>query len=942
MEKDLKQKTLSFNKGVCLNPSEMSCDDNELSVCDGLLFERGELHVIQKPEEKDAWNVGSGKKLVGVHDYGNYTHLLFLSEVSNVQHLWWADKNASTFTTVQMDTSGIDGFDNIEAIGNTLVVSTNGGIRYFLWSDGAYKDLGSGLPELKVKVGLKEQTYATATVTWNEVQALRDAWIELVNDPEYGAASEAARAAETAYLDALRDYRIGMDTTLLEPTFNFNKFIEDEDFSTGYFSIKDDHKEDFKNAVVGIITGRMKKVREEGWFCNPFWVRVGLRMYDESVVSLTAPMLMYASVGANFDIYRVDGDTDTSHSNFGYRVNRHNLYVDILNDDLWDWRDLINGVVVYVTEETSLFDINGEYGHGMGIGRVVRDSISARGVSIEQTYASVAVSDTTMRIIPNTIYRSDEIIQMLIDKSVFYELAKIDLWRIYDESGNVSTHLFWMDQEMTRKTLANLTTQPQLPHDDYYGHCPLNADTMMAYNGRLQLGGLERGFFNGYSEFSNNKTDERGPVSIYVTIAVDDGGGDRIVKLPDIMDFSEKLGHWFFYPDRRAKKVTYKMPHLTPGVFSYKSYTLREHPYLNGAYYFGALPYSVEGDDIYPSGVTEDTTGWDALVSNAKKEQLPSVVATSEVNNPWYFPVDGWNTVGSGKVVALSSTTDALSEGQFGVFPLLAFTDEGVWALSLRKDGLYDTTAPISREVCLNGKSVVQTDDAVYFISEKGLMRVSGRTVKCVSEQLDGKECVFKYWQDGEAEKVSYSIPSVSMDKKTRIAYDYKFGRLWLYKEGVQGVLVYSLKTGAFATLSEWSLQSHAILYPDTLIQDSNGAIWSMLGTKDENEDEETYDVRFLSRPVKMGDLLHFKSMRRIEHHALLSTGAGAEFKMWGSDDLREWFLLDGFRGRGWKYFRFGLAIESMNAVDVYAGMTTNYLERQTGRLHGETIINNE
>ena len=196
--------------------------------------------------------------------------------------------------------------------------------------------------------------------------------------------------------------------------------------------------------------------------------------------------------------------------------------------------------------------------------------------------------------------------------------------------------------------------------------------------------------------------------------------------------------------------------------------------------------------------------------------------------------------------------------------------------------------------------------------------------------------------QDGEAEKVSYDIPSVSMNKNTRIAYDYKFGRLWMYKDGVQGVLVYSLKTGAFATLSEWSLQSHAVLYPDTLIQDSNGTIWSMLGTKDENEDEETYDVQFLSRPVKMGDLLHFKSMRRIEHHALLSSGADAEFKMWGSDDLREWFLLDGFRGRGWKYFRFGVTIEGMNAVDVYAGMTTNYLERQTGRLHGETITNNE
>ena len=113
---------------------------------------------------------------------------------------------------------------------------------------------------------------------------------------------------------------------------------------------------------------------------------------------------------------------------------------------------------------------------------------------------------------------------------------------------------------------------------------------------------------------------------------------------------------------------------------------------------------------------------------------LPNKIYTSEINNPFHFPVLGINTIGTGTILGISSAVKALSEGQFGQFPLYAFTSEGVWALEVSNTGSYSARQPVTREVCINTNSITQIDNAVLFATNRGIMLISGSTAQCISE----------------------------------------------------------------------------------------------------------------------------------------------------------------------------------------------------------------
>lgn len=109
-------------------------------------------------------------------------------------------------------------------------------------------------------------------------------------------------------------------------------------------------------------------------------------------------------------------------------------------------------------------------------------------------------------------------------------------------------------------------------------------------------------------------------------------------------------------------------------------------------------------------------------------EVLNSQMFTSVVNNPFVFDASGDNTIGTGKIIGIVANTESVSQGQFGQYPLLVFTDEGIYAMSVTSEGLYGSVHPISREVCNNPDSITPTDRLVYFTSDKGLMAISGGT----------------------------------------------------------------------------------------------------------------------------------------------------------------------------------------------------------------------
>ena len=85
---------------------------------------------------------------------------------------------------------------------------------------------------------------------------------------------------------------------------------------------------------------------------------------------------------------------------------------------------------------------------------------------------------------------------------------------------------------------------------------------------------------------------------------------------------------------------------------------LKEHPGLNGAYYFAGFTPSTDE----PTGTVIDHI---PTLPAVEPELLYNNIIQSEVNNPWVFLAEGYHTVGTGRIIGLSTITQALSEGQW-------------------------------------------------------------------------------------------------------------------------------------------------------------------------------------------------------------------------------------------------------------------------------------
>lgn len=114
-------------------------------------------------------------------------------------------------------------------------------------------------------------------------------------------------------------------------------------------------------------------------------------------------------------------------------------------------------------------------------------------------------------------------------------------------------------------------------------------------------------------------------------------------------------------------------------------------------------------------------------------------VQATALDNIFSYPAKNSYRIGNGEVLGLSTNAIALSSGQFGEYPLYAFTSEGVWTMRTG-DGatLINTVRPLSRDVCDNPASILQIDGGTIFKTAKGLMMVAGAQVIELSEKAEG------------------------------------------------------------------------------------------------------------------------------------------------------------------------------------------------------------
>lgn len=665
----------------------------------------------------------------------------------------------------------------------------------------------------------------------------------------------------------------------------------------------------YRDLVIALFNNVDNKHKENKRFTQPFFVVSAVELYDGSYTMMSAPVLLYPSITDN-GYANHSGDSMTYYS-FGAYLRCQQLY------DYTDWSDIVKGVTVFVSEQIPLYDT---LSSTLTYDRMSSDDTILNGIFHyaekgqldfgyqELTISTVNTSDTKPDVFRRILAKrsEEEIKKDIVSTSAFFKLCDLGRSTFGVNGYQDVSHLF------TKFDLLNLTSATRLNKLEYFSHTQLRTSKQMfTFNRRLNLIAPQRNFFEGFDQFMPYYNEpSKKTYNFKVTISTPDGfkHAYKTVETQDIISTKS----WLYYPDPRATSIN----------VNGTDFPLTEHKGLNGAYYFGGLP---TGDEKVVAGIGE--TG-----ANTDTEVLQNFIVQSDVDNPFYFPAEGYTRVGQGEILSMAGLTTALSQDAYKVSTTIVFTTQGVWALTVNSDGRYSSVAPpFSREVCNNPSSVTMIDNGVLFSSDKGLMLIDDNGIRCVSTNLDGK-LISKEIHDtlfGEdTDRPNMNFKEFLLE--AILAYDYKNSHVWIINENYSFSWIYSLKTGTFSRYADTRRYDNICAnYPDTLLQDSQG-LYSLRGIADINNDTNGYSGHLVTRPLKFDESIRLKSLRDLQH---IDTDTGVSLQIYASNDCKTWGLINSLGGRGFRYFIFKYSFTNIKATDSYAGTLVGYNIKQPNKI---------
>ena len=355
---------------------------------------------------------------------------------------------------------------------------------------------------------------------------------------------------------------------------------------------------------------------------------------------------------------------------------------------------------------------------------------------------------------------------------------------------------------------------------------------------------------------------------------------------------------YFAYPRATATELILIWEY--DGHYSTETIKLTRHPFLNLAYVFNMF---------------DDIRGEQTMVDKIPNyPQTPILygnkIKTSNVNNPFIFSEENTSELPVGKIHALSTAAKALSQGQFGQFPLYAFTDKGIWALEVTGTGTYSARQVITRDVALTPESVTQIDDAVLFSTDRGIMLLAGSQVQCITEALDGTtfditQLKFAYDKISKDHKDFNIVSWDTYKANIQMLYDYTGQRIIVFNPDYGYSYVFSLDSKQWG-ITVNSIQSTIDYYPQAYAMTSDGTLVDYSAT-----DDTEAKGHYITRPIKLGAPDVHKTITSIIQRGQFKKGH-VNTMLYGSRDLETWHpvygstdhILRGMRGTPYKYFR--------------------------------------
>lgn len=806
----------------------------------------------------------------------------------------------------------LEGQIRIDALGNLLIVSTSQSLLRLRWDTDKYTALSSSIPLPKITFALKS-----------------------------------------------KNVRYPDDTTSDIPIYPFN--------NTTYL-----------NALLGGANSLVARETEKGRFTQPFLARAAFTLFDGTVIPVSAPQLLYPS--SEFSPYLNASIAEANSILRGYwQAKSAQLFLSIgkIPDQ---WNDMIISLDIFVTAPIFTYDqaatdvddfrssADSEYNPWYRTGRLCQRSYAATDYGEESfpqpifSYQYVGASNITdfAWTVP---YRSTkDITDEISSKSIFYHIFSIPVSQLPVgdtplKRPNLGISYFnIIPPEGHLSSLATHRTLTDVSHSTYD---TIASASISVYNARLHLANFKlipTPGFQGPDSFSSHDNYYKA-VDRTVIFLHSSSTGNAVIDANPCVQFSANGPLFAFYPNPDAYRVV-----VFDGNKAY-DIPLKTHELLDAAIYMGPFDDSA----ILPV----DADSLKAACTPTEGYYIPklSTVYVSEVNNPLVFPAQYAISVGSGTVLSLVSAAKALSQGQFGQFPLYAFTTEGVWALEVSATGTYSARQPITRDVCISPEGITQLDSAVLFPTDRGIMLLSGSTSACISDLINTDYPFSPLASLPHAERIADLarlspdvldiIPFSKFLADARMLYDYSGQRVILYRPSTPYAYVYSLRSKLWGMMLS-DIVSSVNSYPRALAIDSAGNLLdysakpdpeaSTVGDVVSNRISPTLSRSSASSPMLSSAILITRPLSLDAHDILKTVDTVIQrghFRrdhvssiLYGSRDLHSWHLirsskdhyLRGFRGTPYKYFRIAL-IARLSPDESISGCSVSFTPRLTNRL---------
>ena len=959
-------KEIKYN-GLSTVPPDNTCQDGDSAMLLNLVPEDGALKPVSAP--KLLLQLGENKKVIYIHKTISFSNYI-IQDIKTFE-LYVLNANEKLFERA-VSLGAYRSLSHVNAIGNTLLLFTEEYIIYFLWKQGQYVMLGNHVPNLQLSFGLRgkpriyslsDESHSTFNVNFERIDESRlyEVWTE--------------------------DNQKKITSQIMAKV---NKFLADQTIKEGRFALPF-----FVRYALRLYDGSLV-CHSAPILMNPstktapvvFWNRVsGKEGYTEAECDI-----MLVSAGID---YQLLPDGENSHlrmndwkdiiksvdvfiskpiytydqsgncKSFADTDNLDTKFIGALDisrfsdEKTIERAGLINLPVRKRAEDTALLPIsvNGTDltsgtpgGRENPLGKYYVEwkysKLYTLFFSKDSTYPKTTIS------LPE--HTDDKNREMLENVQNFYFLKSISINELSTSERK--------DIVVNKEYLQSLTTRETMT-DDYLSHDRITAKYSQTYNGRINLSGIRRELFQGFMagsmfSYANNseaswELKKDGKVvldfgsldyrDISIQTMIEEGGERYIVNsyvsshlAPFVSsmytngDFAPtSWGCYVFYPNTHAT-----MMRIHAGIDTYEV-KLKPHDFLNGAY--GVIDYELIRKQNTTH--TEPPTKLENIID------VPNKIYTSEINNPFFFPVTGINTIGTGRILGIATAAKALSEGQFGQFPLYAFTDEGVWALEVNSTGGYSAKQPITRDVCLSSKSITQIDSAVLFTTDRGIMLLQGSQAMCISDVLNGENAVpitvlpkiDKILEHADLSKGTLRIlPFMDFVRDCRMIYDYEHQRIIAYNTSKEYncnyAYIFSLKSKQWGMMQS-NIADNVNSYPDALAVLNDGSLVNF-----SDETDEVYKSIVVSRPIKLDAYDIHKSVDTIIQRGVFKKGH-AKSILYASNDLYNWVpvwssidhYLRGFRGTPYKYIRIVLLANLSNNEGI-TGCSVQFTPRLTNQ----------